>query len=149
MCQQKFIQTLSISERVVSIVFKKLERSHIIAADCKGKHKNRPHKIIEEVKEYVSMHILQFPVIESHYTRENSQRKYLEPDLSIAKMYRLYLQWIQEKTVSDKTQKATLRQYTDIFNTFNYSFFKPNKDMCDICEKYKLPTPEEKNNQQV
>lgn len=148
-CKQMFTQTLSISDRVVTTVFKKLEKSHVISADARGKHNNRPNKIPEEVKKYIRMHILQFPVIESHYTRENSQRQYLQPDLSIAKMHRLYLQWIQDKIVSEPTQNATLRQYTDIFNDFNYSFFKPKKDMCDICEKYKLATPEEKNLQQL
>jgi len=38
-----------------------------------------------------------------------------------------------------------LRQYTDIFNEhFNLSFFKPKKDLCDVCEKFKLATSEEK-----
>lgn len=129
-------------------MFKKLEKSHVISADAR-KHKNCPNKIPEEVKEYILMHILQFPVIESHYTQENSQRQYIQPDLSISKIHRLYLQWIQDKIVSQQTQNATLRQYTDIFNEFNHGYFKPKKDMCDIYEKYKLATPEEKNLQQL
>lgn len=73
-CKQMFTQTLSISDRLVTTAFKKLEKSHVISADARGKHKNRPNKIPEEVKEYIQMHILQFPVVESQYTRKNSQR---------------------------------------------------------------------------
>jgi len=45
---------------------------------------------------------------------------------------------------------GTLRQYTDIFNNnFNLSFFKPKKDQCDVCEKYKLASPLEKTKMQI
>jgi len=45
---------------------------------------------------------------------------------------------------------VTLRQYNDIFNTStNISFFKPKKDLCGTCEKYKISTPEEKEAQQM
>jgi len=61
-------------------------------------------------------------------------------------MHRLYLEWAKtQKTISEKAQMVTLRQYTDIFNEyFNLSFFKPKKDLCDVCEQFKLATPEEK-----
>jgi len=43
-------------------------------------------------------------------------------------------------------QNATLRQYTDIFNnSFNLSFFKPKKDLCVECEKFRLASPEKKD----
>jgi len=39
-------------------------------------------------------------------------------------MHRFYLEWTKtQNTISEKAQKATLRQYTDIFNEhFNLSF---------------------------
>lgn len=72
------------------------------------------------------------------------KKKFLESDLSISKMHRLYIEWVKDKPVCDKAKNATLRQYSDIFNTFNLSFFKPKKDLCDKCEQFKLATTEEK-----
>lgn len=40
---------------------------------------------------------------------------------------------------------ATFRQYSEIFNNeYNYAFFKPKKEMYDVCEQYRLASPEEK-----
>lgn len=143
-----FQQTLGISETVVSTALSKLKISPTIASDMRGKHFSRPHVIQEHIKNHIKEHISSFPVVESHYIRQDSKREYLENGLSVSKMYRLYTEWIQEKpTDSDNLIKATLRQYNDIFNIdFNLSFFKPIKDLCDVCEQYKLASDDEKKN---
>lgn len=145
-CKIMFLKTFSISEKIVTNVGKKLVVSPVIPSDKRGLHNNRPHKISTEVTDGIKQHISKFPVVDSHYTRENSKKQYLESDLSIAKMHRLYLEWAKEHcTISEKAQMVTLRQYTDIFNeSFNLSFFKPKKDLCDVCETFKLASSEEK-----
>lgn len=141
-CKVMFLKTLSISERVVSTVSQKLNKSPVISSDQRGKHLNRPHTIQREVLDCIKEHISMFPVVESHYRRADSQKQYLESDLSISKMHRLYIEWVKDKTVCVKAQNATLRQYTNIFNTFNLGFFKPKKDLCDKCEQFKLANTE-------
>lgn len=67
-------------------------------------------------------------------------------------MHRLYLEWVENNPlVTDfKVLNVTFRQYSDILNNeYNYAFFKPKKDICDICEQYRLSTPEQKNNFQI
>jgi len=60
-------------------------------------------------------------------------------------MYRFYQEWVKKESINVMAQNATLRQYTDIFNSsFNLSFFKPKRDLCDECEKFRLASPEEK-----
>jgi len=144
-CQKMFLQTFAISDKVISNIFKKINTSPVIPADQRGKHSNRLHAIKDNVKSYIRQHIESFPVIDSHYIRAESTRKYLENGLSISKMHRLYLEWIKEKPMTSTQDNCsniinvTLRQYTDIFNNeFNLSFFKPKKDLCDECETYKL-----------
>lgn len=61
----------------------------------RGKHKNRPHQYPEKLINEVREHIRKFPVVESHYCRINTERKYLESGLSIVKMYRMYVDEIQ------------------------------------------------------
>lgn len=143
-CKVMFLKTLAVSEKVISSIFKKLNKSSVISSDQRGKHLNRPHVISKEVKNCIEEHISMFPVVESHYTRANTQKKYLEADLSISKMHRFYMAWVKDKPVSFNAKNVTLRQYSDIFNTFNLSFFKPKKDLCDKCEQFKLASAEEK-----
>lgn len=62
--------------------------------------------------------------MESHYCRETTKKMYLEEGLSVAKMYRLYLEDNQDKDV------VSQQIYAIIFNyEFNLSFFKPKKDL--------------------
>lgn len=99
------------------------------------------------MRSLVRTHIEMFPKVESHYCRESSSKLYLYQDLNIAKMYRLYEQWIVTQGSKDGTTSASVQPslkvkesfYRHIFNTeFNYSFFKPKKDLCDFCHAYKL-----------
>lgn len=131
-----FLKTFSTSEKIVSNVSKKLAVSPVILEDQRGSHKNRPHIISREVTVCIKQHISMFPAVNSHYTRKDSKKQYLESDLSIAKMYRFYLEWAKtQNTISEKAQMATLRQFTDMFyEYFNLSFFKQKKDLCDVCE---------------
>ncbi|KAL4142222.1 hypothetical protein QTP88_004723 [Uroleucon formosanum] len=147
-CQKMFLQTLAISDKVVDNVCKRLITSPVLNKDMRGKHSNRPLSMKEDVKNAIRKHINSFPIVDSHYVRENTAKKYLESGLCISKMHRLYLKWILDEPLTNSNNSvinATLRQYTDIFNTeFNLSFFKPKKDQCDVYKVYKLACPEEK-----
>nr|CAH7746665.1 unnamed protein product [Callosobruchus chinensis] len=57
-------------------------------------------------------------------------------------MYGLYLEYCEENNVKPATESI----YRLIFNTeYNFSFFVPKKDLCDICNRYDEGTPEEKH----
>lgn len=136
-CQAMFLATFDIS---ISVIKTSLLKN---SPDKRGKHGNRIKTspvLIQSVKE----HIKRFPVVDSHYCRADSVKKYLDPHLSIAQMYRMYLVG-RDKTSSDT---ASLRQYRDIFNTcFNLSFFKPKKDQCSVCCEFQSMTEEQKLSQ--
>ena len=94
-------------------------------SDERGKHHNRPFKVPEEAKNLVREHINMYPVIESHYCRKDTKRKYLEEGLSISKMYRMYKEYVGKK----EQQPVSEQIYSIIFSKhFNYGFFKPKKD---------------------
>lgn len=138
-CQEFFFNTLNISKNRIYYFFKHVQdsKTNIARSPLTGKHKK---KIIpEEMKERVRGHIASFPVIDSHYCRQNSTRKYLERNLSIQRMYDMYK--------SSEENPVRFHLYKKIFNTeFNISFFKPKKDLCDKCEGFKLnknPTEEQ------
>lgn len=130
-CKRMFLNTLSITEKWV---YTAIEKEGSIIEDRRGQHLNRPHRMKEVTAQSIIEHIRQFPVVDSHYTRKESNRLYLNETLNLSKMYRLYKEWYKEKPENDLTNLATKSQYERIFNTkFNYSFFKPKKDLCDIC----------------
>lgn len=128
-CKIFFLNTLSIDEKRVYYYFTHLhDQEHGIPFPRKkGKtiKKARDPKKVMEVK----AHIETFPVVDSHYCRASSGKKYLESTLTISKMYNLYKQ----------TTQAPVSEwiYRDTFNELNISFLKPKKDQCDRCMQFK------------
>lgn len=143
-CKTMFLNTLGIKERTVYTAIDKYANGDQIT-DLRGKHTNRPHRTASETEQSAIQHIQSFPCIESHYLRQNSSRQYLSQDLNISKMHRLYKDWISENENFRNTKVASEYQYNQIFNThFNLSFFRPKKDLCNLCSKYDNSTEEGK-----
>jgi len=68
-CKVMFLNTISVSEKVISTVSKKLNTYPVIEHDLRGKHTNRPHVISASVIDCIKEHIAMFPTVESHYRR--------------------------------------------------------------------------------
>lgn len=77
--------------------------TQVIAEDQRGRHDNRANKYPLEIVQGVEDHINKYPVMDSHYCRETTQRKFLEEGLSITKMYKMY--------VSEKKRKRKTGQF--------------------------------------
>lgn len=146
-CQKFFLSTLSISETFVTTAIRKKSDGGIVEDDQRGKH-IPVNKISEFVKQGVRDHIKKFPVVESHYTRERSDRKYLGNELNINRMYELYRTDCHENNVPEENiAKSWL--YSTIFNTeFNYSFKLPYNDTCDECDKFLLAKTQSTENRE-
>ncbi|CAG9762289.1 unnamed protein product [Ceutorhynchus assimilis] len=83
----------------------------------------------------IKEHISKFPCIESHYSRNKTQKKYLGSHLNISKMYELFFEECRNQIPREEIPKKWL--YADIFNTeFNLSFKEPNNDTCDACDEF-------------
>ncbi|KAL4716988.1 hypothetical protein ACJJTC_001849 [Scirpophaga incertulas] len=136
-CKKQFLSTLSISEQFVYTAIQKTNKSTgIVTTDNRGKHKNHPRKITEDVKKSVCDHIKHLQPVESHYVRKDTSRLYLDSDLNFHKLFIMYNEWFNPNTYESKAE--TERQYKNIANdNFKLSFFKPKKDQCDVCHKYK------------
>lgn len=132
-CKEFFLKTLSISHGPVDDAFKNVDQNNVFIGEShRGMHKKKCTSI--ESVDKVKQHIERFPVVESHYCRKNSKRMYLDPTLSIKKMYSLYLQQCE----NDKSKPVSEITYRRIFGkNYNLSFFKPKKDQCLICENNK------------
>ena len=92
-CQKAFLLIHGFGKQRLEVLRKKMPIGLTIPKpDCQGKHTKRPAKILEELREKIREHIMSFPTRQSHYSRHNNPgRLYLSPDLSIAKMYQMFL----------------------------------------------------------
>jgi hypothetical protein len=101
----------------------------MVAVDCKTPGKETP----KADEQFVLDHIKSFPVVESHYTRNATNRKYLAPELNIEKMYELY----NEECTNSCRKLVKQIFYRKMFITkYNFQFFHPKKDQCSVCSLY-------------
>ena len=127
-CKNVFISTLSVGKRLVEYT---RERPIFNYEDNRGRH-SPPNLTKSEDVEFVKSHINSFPKMSSHYCRSATKRKYLDSNLSLSKMHRLY----REKCQKENVRPVALSTYRAIFNySFNLGFHKPKKDRCSTCEK--------------
>ncbi|KAJ2950010.1 hypothetical protein O0L34_g11347 [Tuta absoluta] len=114
---------------------KKVLQKHKDIADGRGKHDNHPRRVPQESIEKIHSFISGLPVQASHYSRtDNKHRKYLSADLNIAELHRQFL------TINpDLKDVVKYEKFRDVFNLdFNISFGSPRKDICNVCEKFKV-----------
>ena len=141
-CKTFFLNTLGISDKMVTTVHKKLNNIGVCMDDQRGKSDNSRHnQTTETEKKYVQQHINSFETVESHYCRRNSKKVYLPQGLNITKMYRLY----EKYCAALGAPKVSLYVYTEIFNLeFNIGFHKPLKDQCNTCMAFTNASDTEK-----
>ena len=134
-CKRTFVETLAISASRVDRLLGNKVRNPVRLSDQRGRQKNA-RKVSEERLHFVREHIKSFLAEESHYSRtENPAAQYLSGDLTLAHMYRLYVQKCTEE------EKLPVKEsfYRNVFMTeFNLRFKKPRSDTCKTCEELKV-----------
>ncbi|CAK1597717.1 unnamed protein product [Parnassius mnemosyne] len=149
-CKKMFLDTLCISDMWLQTIYKKMDKegTGLIAGDLRGRHNNRKNVIPNEVKESVRNHISLIPIVDSHYVRKRTSKLYFEETLTYPALYRLYVDWMKENRPLE--QVANSRQYKDIFyNEYNIEFYKPKKDLCILCDRYKRGSEKEKDDMKL
>lgn len=77
-CLKTIMNVFSITKKRVEVLQNKLKEGQIAPKDQRGHHLNRPHAINFESICQIKNHIKSFPVEESHYSRNASQKKMLK-----------------------------------------------------------------------
>lgn len=140
-CQRMFLSTLGVSEKMVRTVLKKVKETGVIEKDHRGGRRVPDINRDSILRNSVEQHILRFPKVESHYCRQSSSRQYLHEDLSLPKMYDMY---IKAQQSSENFKLASFALYRKVFKSMNLSFHRPKKDQCGICRTYRGSTEENK-----
>lgn len=95
-CCAMFLSTLGISYQWIRTAHKKAEMNNgVLKPDERG---TAPavNKINSNITESVRDHIRSIPVLESHYSRKDTTRKYVDGSLNISKLYSMYLEKMAE-----------------------------------------------------
>ena len=119
-CKTAFLSIFGISNgRLGRALSSQAEAGGVPHRDQRGRHEPS-NKTSEEKIEMIKEHISKFPCYQSHYSRrDNPNRKYLSPDLSVSKMYALYKEHCSEQDV----EAVSEWKYRHVFNTtFNLTF---------------------------
>ena len=128
-CAFMFLNTLDIDKERVRTALEKITATGTVEHDKRGKHLNHFNARDREVK--VIEHISLFKTVESHYVRKDAKGQYLPEDLSVATMYRMYVEWCQENGTA---VVEDYKFYNKVFRErFDLKFQKPKKDQCDRC----------------
>ena len=123
---------------VYSVHEKKESVSGATEPDGRGKH-GKQSSVSDVNCQKVVDHINSFPVIDSHYCRARTNKKYLDPGLNIEKMYDLH----KMNTCKLGEHAVKPSYYRSVFNTcFNIGFHVPKTDRCDRCEEIKIKQKE-------
>jgi hypothetical protein len=165
-CKLAFGSIHGVSQKRVENVAAQLNKNDVITVgnDRRGKHNNRPNRVSDSVVELVDSHIRSFPRRVSHYSRRDSKRYYLSPDLNIQLMHRLYLQQ-HEPDMYSKLMSGDMDGYKPKVSrdfyfrylkaNFNFTFGSPRSDTCVTCDtlenkiKNKNLSPEEVENLKI
>lgn len=127
-CQKAFLDTLRLSRnRVIGVVYR-FFKSGEMPKETRGG--DRKLNLYQAKKKSVVEFIKKFKVIEGHYCRsKTSCRVYLNSDLNIKKMWKLY-----DREITDEALKVKESYFRYIFRyNFNIGFGTPRTDECSIC----------------
>lgn len=125
-CRDTYINTYQISTKRVNTSLKKKRSTQI--QDERGKSGGKK-KVEEETINKIIDHIDKFPRYVSHYSRSETEAKFLPYDLTESKMYELY--------ITEDNPKVSFQFYKNIFyRHFNLRRKPPIKDTCNKCDMY-------------
>lgn len=127
-CKVALIRTLQINEcRLVTALNK--YNNHDSFTDGRGQSRRGFNALSLFKRVEVHQHVESFPKYVSHYTRSQTESKYLHSELNLSKMYRLY-KISHDLPVSKSSYKKIFYQ------DFNLRFKVPKKDTCAKCDVY-------------
>ena len=128
-CQQTFLKTLLLSKNRVQGVIRRFAETCKSSQERRGGNRRGP--LYAEKQASVVAYIKKFKCVESHYSREkNAKRLYLQSDLNVREMWRMY----SREHKGNESLRVTESYFRTIFRTrFNIGFGTPKSDECSTC----------------
>lgn len=129
-CAQTFSSITGISRFRINGINKSFKSTGEIRIEKRGG--SRLKKKDTEVTDSIVQCIQTLKCRESHYGRAKSVRVYMDPELSVKKIWKLW----QRNSLQNSKPVASYSKFYNIFQTrFNIGFGSPKTDACSFCEE--------------
>jgi hypothetical protein len=137
-CKSFYLSTLDISnKRLATYYATRNHSSGTPSESIQGKYTKKRNS--DDLRDAVRAHINSFNRVESHYCRAKTNRQYLDPGLSLSRMYDMFCEGRMNDNSNnpDYVEPVKKHIYESIFNTeYNLGFHVPKGDRCDTCEAF-------------
>lgn len=129
-CRKAFLAMHGIERKKLEVLQRSLKLKGKAPRDRRGKHLNRPHKLSENSRNLIRVHIKSFKGRKTHYSLIKTTKVYLPENLNVKKMFKMFEEQFPLIKVSYET-------YRTIFSTeFNIAFGFPRSDTCSECDMH-------------
>lgn len=161
-CREFFRKTFQVSTKRINTALEKTRSEEL--KDKRGQKQGGANKISEEKLNAVKEHINKLPRYKSHYRRENTDSDFLAPDMTLVKMYDLYVEnligeenidMVKEWREKNEKEKRTVLKIIDavsfstyrriFLDNFNLKFKSLKKDTCSTCDSFAAKIQSTKN----
>ena len=126
-----------------------------IPVDMRGRHRNRFNAKSDEIYSLIDDHINSFPYKVEHYTKSGNKKRYLSGELSVLKMYELFLEKHRPEHYQHVNSGTNIKTidcdvkysfYLDYYRrNYNYKFGRPRTDVCVTCARLSAKIETEEN----
>lgn len=138
------MDTFKLRKKAVEILRNRLTSGTVAVVDLRGKH-GQQRRNPQDLVNAMHAHILRFPQYECHYSRRQHE-VYLSPDLSISKMFRLFIEEfpiiqnenpaLAQISQQDLPQKENI--YRKVFQDSKLTIGQPLMDTCETCDRLEI-----------
>ena len=128
-CKNFFVHLLQIGSNKIDRALKKMKEPEI--DDKRGRHDNHS-KLSEEALKAVHDHIMSFQQFESRNRGKKSKVKYLDSDLTIGKMYKMFCEEWDSKW-NYYSAPPSKQYYKKVLSKLNLKFKQIKNDTCKKC----------------
>lgn len=126
-CRDMYVNTFQISTKRINTALCKVQKNKL--KDERGQKGKKP-KVSNETIQKIIDHINSFPTYVSHYTRNETEAKFVSHDLTENKMFQLYIE--------AENPKVGFTFFKRVFyQNFNLRRKPPIKDTCNKCDLFK------------
>ncbi|CAH1098426.1 unnamed protein product [Psylliodes chrysocephalus] len=142
-CKTMFLNTLAIGRWTV-LNWKNNFKISKISSNLR-ELKNDRAEPFKSKKEKLNEFLDSLPVMDSHYCRASSSKKYLLPEWPSKNA--LYNFYVSDWCKSHSIEPLSRTNFNDAFKMRNMALFRPKKDECEKCASYKVETVTEEDYQ--
>ncbi|CAH1105341.1 unnamed protein product [Psylliodes chrysocephalus] len=149
-CKNCFLKVFAETRGFLDDIIKKKKlslTSIVLESDLRTGHQpgnKRSEADITFAKDFINS----IPAYESHYSRRHTVKRYLEPDMNLQLLYKLYKEKFVNARQNPSEKPLGLSVFRNVFKTLNLKFKKPSNDTCKTCDslflKIKTSLSEEK-----